>query len=109
MTRRAMTMRAEPGDTVPEGAAVAALRALIARLPEFAASDAHTVETHISLLLLSGEHAWKFKKPVCFPFADFRHASTRARLCHAELALNRRLAPDLYLGISRITGSRESA
>jgi len=92
-----------PDDT----AAVARLRVLVGNLPQAAAADAAIVETHISLLLLAGGDAWKFKKPVRLPFADFSAAAERKRLCHAEVALNRHLAPTLYRGVVAVTGSPE--
>ena len=45
------------------------------------------------------------KKPVRLPFVDFSDAGERERLCHAELTLNRRLAPSLYLGVVPVTGT----
>ncbi|MGE0860417.1 MAG: AAA family ATPase [Gammaproteobacteria bacterium] len=59
-------------------------------------------ETHISLVLLAGEYAWKFKKPVDFGFVDFSTLEKRRRACEREVALNRRYAPDLYLGVESI-------
>jgi aminoglycoside phosphotransferase family enzyme/predicted kinase len=65
------------------------------------------IETHISWVLLDGEHAWKLKKPVRLGFLDFGSAELRERFCREELRLNRRLAPDLYLDVVAIRGSRE--
>ncbi|TXL64299.1 bifunctional aminoglycoside phosphotransferase/ATP-binding protein [Zeimonas arvi] len=65
------------------------------------------IETHISWVLLDGEHAWKLKKPVRLGFLDFGSAEVRERFCREELRLNRRLAPDLYLDVVAIRGSRE--
>lgn len=61
------------------------------------------VETHISWILLTGEFAYKIKRPVAFAFVDLRSAEHRAFLCREEIRLNRRFAPDLYLGVSNIT------
>jgi aminoglycoside phosphotransferase family enzyme len=61
-------------------------------------------ETHISWVLLSGDYAYKIKKPVKFSFLDFSTLEKRERFCNEEVRLNRRLAPDTYLGVSRITG-----
>ncbi len=61
------------------------------------------VETHISWVFLTGEFAYKVKKPVCFPFVDLRSAERRAFFCAEELRLNRRFAPDLYLRVCPIT------
>lgn len=66
---------------------------------------ARLIETHISWVLLDGRHAWKIKKPVRLSFLDFSSLAERRRLCEVELTLNRRLAPELYLGVQPITGS----
>jgi aminoglycoside phosphotransferase family enzyme/predicted kinase len=63
------------------------------------------VETHISWILLTGEFAYKIKRPVRYPFVDLRSAERRAFLCHEEVRLNRRFADELYLGVSQITSS----
>jgi aminoglycoside phosphotransferase family enzyme/predicted kinase len=60
------------------------------------------VETHMSWILLTGEYAYKIKRPVHYPFADFRDAGHRAALCAEELRLNRRFAPSLYLSVETI-------
>jgi uncharacterized protein len=65
------------------------------------------VQTHISWVLLAGDYAYKIKKPVKLPFVDFSSAEARRRFCEDELALNRRLAPELYLEVLTIGGSRE--
>jgi len=54
------------------------------------------VETHVSWILLTGEVAYKIKRPVCFPFLDLRSLERRAFFCNEELRLNRRFAPQLY-------------
>ena len=60
-------------------------------------------ETHISLVFLTGNYAYKVKKPVNFGFLDFTSIEKRKYYCEQEVALNRRLAPTLYLGVVRIT------
>lgn len=60
------------------------------------------VRTHISWVLL-GEDAYKIKKPVKFSFLDFSTLERRKRLCEEEVRLNRRLAPEVYLGVVPIT------
>jgi aminoglycoside phosphotransferase family enzyme/predicted kinase len=62
------------------------------------------VETHASWLLLAGDFAWKIKKPVILPFLDYGSLDKREACCRAELLLNRRLAPDLYLDVVPIGG-----
>lgn len=66
------------------------------------------IETHISLLFLTGNHVYKVKKPVNFGFLDFTSLEKRKLFCDEEVRLNRRLSPDIYLGVVRITreGSR---
>lgn len=54
------------------------------------------VETHISWVLLAGEHAWKLKKPLNLGFLDFSTVERRREACEAELRLNRRTVPELY-------------
>lgn len=61
------------------------------------------IETHISWVLLTGDWAYKIKRPVAFPFADLRSLETRAHLCSEEVRLNRRFAPELYEGVVPIT------
>ena len=66
------------------------------------------VQTHMSHLLLTPEHAFKLKKPVRLPFADFSDVSARRHFCEEELRLNRRLAPSLYLAVLPVLGSAEA-
>lgn len=58
--------------------------------------------THMSWVLLAGEFAYKIKRPVRFPFADFTDPAHRAALCAEEIRLNRRFAPGLYLGTVQV-------
>jgi aminoglycoside phosphotransferase family enzyme len=53
------------------------------------------IETHVSLVFLAGDRAYKLKRAVKFPYLDFSSAEQRRVACEAELALNRRTAPDL--------------
>ncbi|MCJ2045279.1 AAA family ATPase [Methylobacterium sp. J-078] len=62
-----------------------------------------TITTHISTVLMAGDRAFKLKRPVRFPYLDFSTAERRLSFCEAELVLNRRTAPALYLGVRRIT------
>jgi aminoglycoside phosphotransferase family enzyme/predicted kinase len=63
-----------------------------------------SIETHISRVLLTREFAYKFKKPVTLPFLDYGTVELRRTACHAELRLNRRYAPDLYLDVVEFDG-----
>ncbi|TAN13975.1 MAG: hypothetical protein EPN34_00405 [Burkholderiaceae bacterium] len=66
------------------------------------------VQTHLSWLLLAGATAYKIKRPVVLPFVDFSSLAERRRCCEEEVRLNRRFAPQLYLGVSRITGTSDA-
>lgn len=59
-------------------------------------------ETHISWVILTGEFAYKVKKPLKLEFLDFSTLALRKFYCEEELRLNARFAPNLYLGVSRI-------
>ncbi len=67
--------------------------------------DVRLVETHVSWVFLTGQYAYKVKKPVKLPFVDFSTLALRKRFCEEELRVNRRLAPELYLGVVPIGGS----
>jgi len=68
-------------------------------------SQVTLVETHISWVFLTGQYVYKIKKPVLFSFVDFSTLEKRRWFCEEEVRLNRRLAPQLYLGVVSITGS----
>jgi aminoglycoside phosphotransferase family enzyme len=74
-----------------------------------AISAVEVVETHMSLVFLAGDAVYKLKKPVVYPFFDFRTLAARERNCRDELRLNRRLAPAVYLGLSTITREADGA
>lgn len=63
------------------------------------------IETHISWVLLAGDHAYKIKKPLDLGFLDFSTLEKRKHCCEEEIRLNRRLAPDIYLDTVAITGT----
>lgn len=60
-------------------------------------------ETHMSWVFLAGDRVYKLKKPVRFPYLDFSTLARREAACRAELRLNRRLAPDVYLDALPLT------
>jgi aminoglycoside phosphotransferase family enzyme/predicted kinase len=61
------------------------------------------VQTHISCVFLTGDFAYKIKKPVSLGFLDFRQLDDRRVLCKEEILLNSRLCPDLYQDVVPIT------
>jgi aminoglycoside phosphotransferase family enzyme/predicted kinase len=72
-------------------------------------AELQLIETHISWVLLTGEYAYKLKRPVHYPFVDLRSPRRRAFLCAEEVRLNRRFAPRLYLGVCKIVAANGRA
>ncbi|HEY0938896.1 MAG TPA: hypothetical protein VGE08_02260 [Steroidobacter sp.] len=62
------------------------------------AESVERIETHFAWVFLVGEYAYKMKKPAAHPQLDLRSLADRERNCLDEVRLNRRLAPDVYLG-----------
>ncbi len=60
------------------------------------------LETHISWVILTGEFAYKIKRPVQSPFVDFRTLEAREYFCREELRLNRRFTRELYVDVCRV-------
>ena len=89
-------------------------RTLIAALqrpeayPHPVSTPIRVAETHISWVLLTGEYAYKVKKPVRLSFLDYSTLERRRALCEDEVRLNRRFAPALYLGVAAIAGTPEA-
>src|SRR5579863_5039399 len=69
----------------------------------FAVASIEVVQTHISVVFLAGEFVYKIKKPVQLSFLDFSTLELRRQFCDEEVCLNRRLAPDVYLGVVPVT------
>ncbi len=61
--------------------------------------EVELIQTHVSYLLIAGDFVYKFKKEVDFGFLDFSSLDHRKFFCHEEVRLNRRLCPDVYLGV----------
>jgi aminoglycoside phosphotransferase family enzyme/predicted kinase len=61
------------------------------------------IETHISWVFLGPSEVFKVKRPVDFGFLDFTTLDARRSTCDAEVRLNRRLAPGVYLGVVPVT------
>ena len=60
-------------------------------------------ETHTGVVVLVGDRAYKGKKPITTDFLDHSTAESRERSCQREVELNRRLAPDTYLGVAHMS------
>jgi uncharacterized protein len=79
------------------------LRALLSpRAYPHPARTVDLIETNISWVLLTGKFAYKIKRPVHYSFIDLRSPEQRRSLCHEEVRLNRRFAPELYRGVRAI-------
>src|SRR3989338_5686741 len=63
------------------------------------------VETHISVVFLAGARALKLKRDVHFPYVDYSTLEARKECCDKEVRLNRRTAPDIYVGVTPVTRS----
>lgn len=61
------------------------------------------IETHISEVFLSGDRAYKLKRAVKLPYADFSTPTIRNSACEKELELNKRISPEIYRRVRRIT------
>ena len=102
---------AEPVGSAVDACAAAAsstdteakLRYLQAALPAKAGEPVQRLETHMSWLLLGADRVLKMKKPVRYPFLDFSTLEAREHDAREEDRLNRRLAPDVYLGLMALT------
>lgn len=66
------------------------------------------VQTHISIVVLAGADAYKFKKPLRLDFLDFSTLAARRHFCEEELRLNRRTAPAIYLAVLPLLGPAEA-
>lgn len=66
------------------------------------AQDVRLIQTHVSWIFLAGEFAYKIKKPVDFGFLNFSTLDRRRFYCHEEVRLNRRLCPEIYLGVASL-------
>ena len=75
----------------------------------FGSLQPHITETHTGLVILLGALAYKVKKPVTTDFLDFSTPAARERACAQEVALNRRLAPDSYLGVGHFQSPQGSS
>ena len=71
--------------------------------------DIKIIETHISIVCLTGGYVYKFKKPVDFGFLDFSTREKRIHYCKEELRLNRRLSPDIYLGLAGVVRDEDGS
>jgi aminoglycoside phosphotransferase family enzyme len=72
-------------------------------------TEVELISTHASLIFLAGDRAYKMKRAVQYPYLDFSTPEKRFASCHAEVELNRRTAPHLYLGVRTITREHDGS
>jgi aminoglycoside phosphotransferase family enzyme/predicted kinase len=60
------------------------------------------IDTHGAVVFLGKDLAWKLKRAVKFPYMDFSTAEARGRMCRVEIDVNRRMAPEVYLGVAPV-------
>ncbi len=63
----------------------------------------HRIDTHGAVVFLTPERAYKLKRAVKFPYMDFSTVVIRAAMCRAEIDINHRLAPEIYLGVAAVS------
>jgi len=85
--------------THPRLVEVMSTRALYPHRPD----TVEMIQTHISCIFIAGDLVYKVKKAVDFGFLDFTTLAKRKYYCEQEVLLNRRFAPDVYLGVVAIT------
>ena len=66
------------------------------------AAPVERVDTHCSIVFLAGDFAYKLKRAIRYADLDYTTRERRRKACEAELVLNRRTAPDLYLAVRAI-------
>src|SRR5262245_50269787 len=74
-------------------------RVLLAWLRARDKAPVEFAETHISIVAKQGDRVYKLKKCVRLPFVDLSTRERRLEDCRREVDLNRRFAPDVYLGV----------
>jgi aminoglycoside phosphotransferase family enzyme/predicted kinase len=70
-------------------------------------AEVSRIETHGNLIFLAGTDAWKIKRAVRFPYMDFSTLERRHQACLAEIEINRRFAPELYIEVAAITRTHD--
>jgi uncharacterized protein len=88
---------------MPMAAELPTLDAKVAFLRSFCGVGDEAIETHFAWVFLVGDRAWKLRKPVRRDTMDYGSLEARRLDSLAEVRLNRRLAPDVYLGTASLT------
>ncbi len=97
-----MTGPAAPPDARAGEAAQAEAIAFLADPATHGGHPVKRIDTHAAIVFLTGERAYKLKRAVRLSYLDFSTCERRRAVCEAEVRLNRRTAPELYLGVRAI-------
>ena len=65
------------------------------------------MQTQMSFIFLTGKYVYKLKKPVNLGFLDYTTLEKRRFFCEQEVVLNRRLCPEVYLGVIPVTREKD--
>jgi len=98
-----MSDQARPSQAPGSTARACRLADKVAWLRSRQVAGDESIETHFAWVFLSGERAWKLRKPVRRDTMDYGSLEARRRDSEAEVRLNRRLAPHVYLGTRPLT------
>ena len=96
-------MRAVCAEQPNSPSSAAKIAAVDAGLRQASKASVELRETSMAWVFLTADRVYKMKKPVRRRIFDFTRLEQRHHACVEELRLNRRLAPDVYLGLSRLT------
>lgn len=107
---RRRLMRAKKADALLGEVSLGAKVAFLSRRDTYSPrpDTVRRIETHMSWVFLVGDRVYKLKKPVRFEYLDYSTLDRREAACRAELSINRRLAPEVYLRVTPLTASRNA-
>ncbi len=83
--------------------------ALLARPETHGGAPVERIDTHAAMVFLAGDLAYKVKRAVLYPYMDFSTLALRREACEKEVEINRRTAPEVYLGTCPIVRGAEGA
>jgi aminoglycoside phosphotransferase family enzyme/cytidylate kinase len=75
----------------------------LSRAEAYGVGSVERIDTHISVVFLAGQRAYKLKRAIKTEYLDYSTLDLRRRFCEAEIEINRRTAPDLYLETAPVT------
>lgn len=88
-----------PASEIPASDAQADIIAFLSAPAAHGGAPVERIDTHLSHVFLAGPRAYKIKRALRYDFVDFSTTDLRRRACENEVAINRRTAPGMYLGV----------